>query len=185
MQPKRETSKQFYSASIDMRSCLRHYFRLGSGAVSPSGAAPRPLPSTPSRREPTLSADSIGATICARTQMTKPRSLAFGLVILSCLHCLALSESDITIVDESDIGQSQYYTTARLRSHGDQSPGHARESISPGPEGNLMDTRESLAHDNPSPTAWKKTLLLRLRWLSNIFAIFGFAMPYRSEEHTT
>ena len=143
--PRNKRRKQLHSASVDMyslRRCLRHYFRLGSGAVSPSGSAPQPLPSVPSRREPALSANSIGATICARTQMTKPRILAFGLVILSCLHCSALSESDITIVDESDIGQSQYYTTARLRGHGDQSPGHAKESISPGPAGNLMETRD-------------------------------------------
>jgi hypothetical protein len=114
---------------MGLRPC---HFRLGSGAVSPSGSAPRPLPSVPSRREPTLSADRTGAMICARTQMTKPRILAFGIVILSCLHCSALSESDMTIVDESDIGQSQYYTTALLRSHGDQSPRHAKESISLG-----------------------------------------------------
>ena len=141
-----EESRKHFEPLNDTRRCLRHpSFRLGSGAVRPSnGAAPRPLPSVPSRREPTLSADCTGAMICARTQTTKPRILAFGLVILSCLHCSALSESDITIVDESDIGQSQYYTTARLRSHGNQSLGHAPESISPGPEGDLMQTRDSL-----------------------------------------
>ena len=123
--PESQMPQQFDSASQYIeRSCLRHdHFRLGSGAVRPSGAAPRPRPPVQSRHEVALPADSTSATTCARTQMTKPLYIALSLVTLLCLPCLAFSESDMTIVDESDIGQSQSYSTARLQCHGDQRPG--------------------------------------------------------------
>ena len=195
--PQEEESRKHFEPLTDTRSCLRHpSFRLGSGAVRPSGDAPRPWSPAQSGHEDPLLVDSasIGATICARTQMTKPRILAFGLVILLCLLCSALYESDITIVDESDIEQSQLYSTAQLCSHGDQSPGLAWRS-STGPEGDpiglLAETRASLARapawekgrepHQPQemkrrlvdPVPNKKTVLVRLEWLSNILAIFA------------
>ena len=142
--------------------CFPPRFRLGSGTGRPSGTAPRPMscmPNTPTKLR--LDAHRSANTVAVCTQMMKPRCIQLGINILACLACLAFSESDMTIADESDIGQSQSYTTARLRSYDNQSPGnHARGCISPGPEGR---PRGNTSPSGPNPTTWKTTLLLRVR----------------------
>ena len=107
-------------------------FLLGSGARRPSGTAPRPMSRKLNTQTMKPRCTLLGLIVLACMQMTKPRCIQLGIIILAYMPCLALSESDMKIVDECDIGHGQSYTIAHLRSYDNRSLGIARGSTSPG-----------------------------------------------------